>query len=164
MPELTRRSFIYASATAACWSVANVRADSPSPALAEAIEKIEPYFTAPDDFQDVSRGKPLPHSIPIEKKKEVGLTRESWKLEILSDLEKPASLGKQFLKKDGTAIDFNTLLKLGETHAVRFAKVMTCLNIGCPLGMGIWEGVPLRDLIWLTRPKENLRRVFYYGY
>ena len=41
---------------------------------------------------------------------------------------------------------------------------MTCLNIGCPLGTGIWEGVPLRDILWLTKPKENLRRVFYYGY
>jgi DMSO/TMAO reductase YedYZ molybdopterin-dependent catalytic subunit len=41
---------------------------------------------------------------------------------------------------------------------------MTCLNIGCPLGTGIWEGVPLREIIWLTQPKANLRRVFYYGY
>jgi len=53
---------------------------------------------------------------------------------------------------------------MGQTRAVRFAKVMTCLNIGCPLGMGVWEGVPLRDIVWLTRPKENLRRVFYHGY
>ena len=55
-------------------------------------------------------------------------------------------------------------MKLAEKHAVRFAKVMTCLNIGCPLGMGVWEGVPLREVVWLTQPKENLRRVFYYGY
>jgi DMSO/TMAO reductase YedYZ molybdopterin-dependent catalytic subunit len=41
---------------------------------------------------------------------------------------------------------------------------MTCLNIGCPLGMGIWEGVPLRDVVWLTEPREDLRRIFYYGY
>src|SRR5262245_56468218 len=41
---------------------------------------------------------------------------------------------------------------------------MTCLNIGCALGMGVWEGVPLREVVWLTRPRENLRRVFYYGY
>jgi hypothetical protein len=47
---------------------------------------------------------------------------------------------------------------------VRFAKVMTCLNLGCPLGMGIWEGVPLRALVWLTKPNETLRRVVYYGY
>jgi len=50
------------------------------------------------------------------------------------------------------------MLKLGEKKAVRFAKVMTCLNIGCPLGMGIWEGVPLREVLWLTQPRENLRR------
>jgi hypothetical protein len=41
---------------------------------------------------------------------------------------------------------------------------MTCLNIGCPLGTGIWEGVPLREVVWLTQPRENLRRVFYHGY
>src|SRR2546421_437033 len=64
----------------------------------------------------------------------------------------------------GTALDFDGLLKLGEAHAVHFAKVMTCLNIGCPLGMGVWEGVPLREVVWLTRPRENLRRVFYHGY
>jgi DMSO/TMAO reductase YedYZ molybdopterin-dependent catalytic subunit len=30
--------------------------------------------------------------------------------------------------------------------------------------MGVWEGVPLRTLVWLAKPRENLRRVFYYGY
>jgi hypothetical protein len=55
-------------------------------------------------------------------------------------------------------------MKLAETRAVRFAKVMTCLNLGCPLGMGLWEGVPLRDVVWLTQPRDDLRRVFYYGY
>jgi hypothetical protein len=30
--------------------------------------------------------------------------------------------------------------------------------------MGIWEGVPLREVLWLTQPRENLRRVFYHGY
>ena len=30
--------------------------------------------------------------------------------------------------------------------------------------MGLWEGVPLRVVIWLARPIANLRRVFYYGY
>ena len=87
------------------------------------------------------------------------VTRETWKLEIIADPETPATLGKQFTKKDDTAINFDALLKLGEKHAVRFAKVMTCLNIGCPLGMGIWEGVPLRVLLWLTQPRGiRLRR------
>jgi DMSO/TMAO reductase YedYZ molybdopterin-dependent catalytic subunit len=139
-------------------------AGAPPAELAPALEKLEAYFTPPKDFGDVSRGNPIPHTLPEEKRKQVGLTRETWKLEVVSDPEHPATLGKQFTKADGTAIDFPTLLKLGEKHAVRFAKVMTCLNIGCPLGMGVWEGVPLRTVLWLTRPKENLRRVFYHGY
>src|SRR5262249_60214259 len=129
-----------------------------------AIAALEPVSTPEDKFRDVSRGKPLPHSLPEEKKRQVGLTRESWKLEVIADPEHPATLRHPLTHKNGTALDFAGLLKLGETRAVRFAKVMTCLNIGCPLGMGIWEGVPLRDVVWLTQPRENLRRGFYYGY
>ena len=124
----------------------------------------EPYFTPTEDFRDVSRGKPVPHSLPEEKLREVGLTRDTWRLEVISDPDNPAKLGDQLTKADGTALDFAALMKLGEKHAVRFAKVMTCLNVGCPLGMGLWEGVPLREVVWLTKPRENLRRVFYYGY
>jgi DMSO/TMAO reductase YedYZ molybdopterin-dependent catalytic subunit len=162
--ELTRRFFLGCGFAGAAVAGGFARAAEHSPELARAIAKLESYFTPPDKFQDVSRGKPLPHSLPVEKKREVGLTRETWKLEVISDPENPASLGKPLTKKDDTALDFAALLKLGEKHAVRFAKIMTCLNIGCPLGTGIWEGVPLRDVLWLTMPKENLRRVYYYGY
>jgi DMSO/TMAO reductase YedYZ molybdopterin-dependent catalytic subunit len=124
----------------------------------------EPYFTPADDFRDVSRGKPLPHSLDETKRNEVGLTRDAWSLEVTSDPENKARLGNPLSKEDGTALDFAALLKLGETKAVRFAKVMTCLNLGCPLGMGLWEGVPLRDVVWLAEPREDVRRVFYYGY
>jgi DMSO/TMAO reductase YedYZ molybdopterin-dependent catalytic subunit len=55
-------------------------------------------------------------------------------------------------------------MKLAEKHAVSFAKIMTCNNIGRPLGMGIWEGVPLREVVWLAKPKSHVRRVFYHGY
>jgi DMSO/TMAO reductase YedYZ molybdopterin-dependent catalytic subunit len=131
------------------------------PELTEAIEKLETFLTPPDKFQDVSRGTPLPHSLPDEKKQAVGLTRDTWRLEVISDPEHPAKLGKPLTKAAGTALDFAGLMQMAEKHAVRFAKVMTCLNIGCPLGMGIWEGVPLREVVWLTRPRENLRRVFH---
>jgi DMSO/TMAO reductase YedYZ molybdopterin-dependent catalytic subunit len=131
---------------------------------AKAGARSEPYFTPPAEFQDVSRGKPLPHSLPKERKREVGLTRETWRLEVIPDPDFPARLGKKLSKADGTALDFAALQKLAETKAIRFAKVMTCLNLGCPLGMGLWEGVPLRDVVWLTQPRDNLRRVFYYGY
>jgi DMSO/TMAO reductase YedYZ molybdopterin-dependent catalytic subunit len=164
--ELTRRLFLRSGiglATTGGLVAAGEAAELP-PELAPALEKLESYFTPPAKFNDVSRGTPLPHRLPDDKKREVGLTRDTWRLEVISDPEHPATLGKSFTKADGTALDFPALLKLGEKHAVRFAKVMTCLNIGCPLGMGVWEGVPLREVIWLTRPKENLRRVFYNGY
>lgn len=132
--------------------------------LDEAINDIESWLTRQDEFRDISRGNPLPHQLPDATKKEVGLSRETWKLEIVSDDENPSRLRTPLTKETGTALDFNQLIELGKTHAVRFPKVMSCLNIGCPLGMGIWEGVPLRKLVWMTQPVNNLRRVFYDGY
>lgn len=130
----------------------------------KAGAKQDPYFTPTAEFRDVSRGKPVPHSLDEAKRREVGLTRDTWKLEITSDPEHPARLGREFKKADDTAFDFDALMKLAEKHTVRIPKVMTCLNLGCPLGMGLWEGVPLRELVLLTEPREDLRRVFYYGY
>jgi len=161
--DITRRLFLGSAALAA--GPSRTRAAEPLPGeLAAAIDKIEPFFTAADKFQDVSRGNPIPHRLPESKLRAAGLTRDTWFLEVVADPENPATLGKPLSKKNNSALDFKALLALGEKHAVRFAKVMTCLNIGCPLGMGVWEGVPLRDILWLTRPKQNLRRVFYHGY
>lgn len=165
--RLTRRFFLRAGLAGSAAGLAGLSArgaDSTPPELAAALEKLEPFFATQAEFRDVSRGTPLPHKLPDDKKKEVGLVRETWKLEIVSDTDHPATLGKQFMKKDNTALNFDDLMRLAEKKAVRFPKVMTCLNIGCPLGTGIWEGVPLRDLVWLTQPKENLRRLSYFGY
>ena len=165
--RLTRRYFLRlgaASAAALGLRPLAALAQEPSPELAEALAKLESFLTSPDQFRDVSRGKPLPHSLPEAKRREVGLTRETWRLEVRADPDHPARIGRAMTKADGTAFDFAGLMQLAEKHAVRFLKVMTCLNIGCPLGTGVWEGVPLRELIWRTEPRENLRRVFYYGY
>lgn len=161
--ELTRRYFLGLGAAAAGASFA-ISAEPPPPELARVLDSLGPYFTPPDEFGDVSRGQPVPHTLPDAKKRQVGLTRDTWSLEVIADPENPATLGHPLTKKDGTALDFPGLMKLAETHAVRFAKIMTCLNLGCPLGMGVWEGVPLREVVWLTKPRENLRRIFYYGY
>jgi hypothetical protein len=102
--------------------------------------------------------------LPDEQKTEVGLTRETWKLEVVADSEHPSDIRNPLTKVNGNALDFDRLLELANRHAVRFPKVMTCLNIGCPLGTGIWEGVPLRELFWLTQPRGDVRRIYYYGY
>jgi DMSO/TMAO reductase YedYZ molybdopterin-dependent catalytic subunit len=172
--ELTRRFFLQAGAlgfaSAATFTTHAAEGDkansaTPKPEKPDkAGAQPEPYFTPAAHFRDVSRGKPIPHSLPAEKLREVGQTRDTWQLEVLADPEHPAKLGKPLTKTDGTALDFAALMSLAQTKAVRFPKVMTCLNLGCPLGMGLWEGVPLRDVVWMTQPRENLRRLFYDGY
>jgi DMSO/TMAO reductase YedYZ molybdopterin-dependent catalytic subunit len=162
-PDFSRRHF-FGAAVAASNGLSTPAAEPLPQELAAVLDKMEPYFTPPVKFGDVSRGNPIPHRLPEARRREVGLTRDTWSLEVISDPENPATLGQPLAKKDGTALAFKDLLKLGEKRSVRFAKIMTCLNLGCPLGMGVWEGVPLRDIVWLTQPKQNLRRVFYHGY
>jgi DMSO/TMAO reductase YedYZ molybdopterin-dependent catalytic subunit len=122
------------------------------------------YLTAADQFGTIERGNPLPYTLPPERLREVGLDRETWQLEVVPDAESNTKLEHPMSKERGTALDWSGLMRLAETHAVRYLKVMTCNNVNEPLGIGLWEGVPLREVIWLTRPVENLRRVFYYGY
>lgn len=165
--SLTRRHFARLGAAGAAawafWPLA-ARGEPPAPELAQSLAALESYMTPPAKFRDVSRGNPIPHTLAEDRLAAVGQTRETWRLEVISDPEHPARLRKPMTKADGTALDFAGLLKLGEKGAVRFPKIMTCLNIGCPLGMGVWEGVPLRDVLWLTQPSEDLRRVFYHGF
>lgn len=165
--QLTRRYLLQASAVGLMltprWSF-GVDANDSDNLLADAIAKLESMLTRQEEFRDVSRGKPLPHSLPVETKQEVGLTRETWKLQVTSDEEEPTKVRAPLTVEKGTAFDFEQLMSLTQKHAVRFTKVMTCLNIGCPLGNGVWEGVPLRELIWLAKPQRDLRRVYYYGY
>jgi hypothetical protein len=165
---VTRRYFLKLGALGAAAVPAMrlvVRADDSSgkSALAEAIAKLE-YLTKADDFRLVERGEPLPYTHPIEKLREVGLTQETWKLEVISDPDAKAKIENPLSKELGTALDWNALMQLAEKRAVRYLKVMTCNNIDTPLGMGLWEGIPLRDVIWLTKPTGDIRRVFYYGY
>ena len=164
--NLTRRYFLGLGAAGftAVTLPKSARGRERDPRLQRSLDALETWLTRPDDFRDVSRGKPLPHSLSPEKRKEVGLTRDTWKLEVVSDPQQPAKIRKPLTKEKSTALDFPALMDLAKKHAVRFPKIMTCLNIGCPLGNGIWEGVPLREVLWLTQPKSNLRRVFYHGY
>lgn len=131
--------------------------------LEAAIAKLQ-YLTRPESFGTVERGTPLPYTHPIEKLRDVGMTRETWKLEVVADPEAPAKIGVPLSREAGTALDWDGLMTLAQRHAVKFLKIMTCNNGGSPLGMGLWEGVPLRTILWLTKPASDLRRVFYYGY
>lgn len=165
--KLTRRFFLHcgtAGIAAACALPDFSNADEPNPEWKSVLDQLEPWLTKQDDFRDVSRGNPKPHSLDDATRKSVGLTRESWQLEVAADPESNTRIGDPMTRKNNTAFTFQDLMKLAEKRKVRFPKVMTCLNLGRPLGNGIWEGVPLRDVLWLTQPTQNLRRVFFYGY
>ena len=55
-------------------------------------------------------------------------------------------------------------MQLAGKHAIRFLHVTTCTNGADPFHMSLWEGVPRREIIQLTRPKDNVRRVYYQSY
>ncbi len=122
----------------------------------------KPFLTKPESFRDVSRGNPQPHSLQGDALVKAKLTPETWRLEIVSDgstsIEKPRKLD------DNTALDFAAIEALGKKHGVKFLKAMQCLNIAQPLGQGLWEGVPLREVLKLVGKVKNIRRVFWHGF
>ncbi|MEK7216858.1 MAG: molybdopterin-dependent oxidoreductase, partial [Chloroflexota bacterium] len=132
----------------------------------ERSDSIAPYgyLTSEAEFGDVERGNPLPYTLPLEKRRAAGLERDTWLLEVVADPESDARIDRPLSKPAGTALSFDGLMRLAEQHAVQYLKGVTCNNIGEPLGMGLWEGVPLREVLWLAQPVENVRRVYYYGY
>ncbi len=129
--------------------------DAPEPAKCR-------FLTKGSDFEDVSRGEPRPHSLKGEALARARLTPETWRLEIAG--EDKTEVGKQLTIENGSAIDYAALLELGKTKGVRYFKALQCNNIAIPLGQGLWEGVPLRDVLALCGPISNVRRVFYWGF
>lgn len=114
------------------------------------------FLTPAKDFEDVSRGNPIPHTLHGEALVKARLTPETWRLDVAAEdkakIEKPLTL------------DLSALHKLGEKHAVRFLKAMQCNNIARPLGQGLWEGVPLRVVLQACGKLIDVRRLFYWGF
>ena len=121
-------------------------------------------ITPSGDFYNVERGNPLPYKLPIEKQREIGMLRETWQLEIVADPVSNSKIERPMLRSDGTALTFEKLMEIAKTKAVSYLKVITCNNLSDPLGHGLWEGVPLRDVLWQCGPVENLRHVWYHGH
>jgi DMSO/TMAO reductase YedYZ molybdopterin-dependent catalytic subunit len=128
----------------------------------ETAPAAKKFLTKPAEFYDVSRGNPKPYTLKGDKLVKARLTPATWRLEIVSDgssdIAKPRKLA------DGTALDLAAIEKLGKKHGVKFLKAMQCLNIPRPLGQGLWEGVPLREVLKLVGKVNNVRRVYYWGF
>src|SRR5260221_13005308 len=61
-------------------------------ACAEALKDLE-YLTPQKKFGDVSRGNPQPHRLPDAKRRDVGLTPQPWRLEVVADAGTKAGIG-----------------------------------------------------------------------
>ena len=131
--------------------------NAPAPAPSERS-----YLTPAAEFRTVSRGDPRPDTLTGDALKSARLTPDSWRLEIVAEggavLERPRTV------KNRNPIDLPALLALGRAHGVRFLKAMQCLNIAQPLGQGLWEGVPLREVLKLAGKSADVRRVYYWGF
>ena len=164
VPTVDRRDFIRAVGVTAVAASAGLAEAAPAmagdPPPAGSMQRR--YLTNPPDFRDVSRGNPRPHTLKGDALVQARLTPATWRLEIVSDgtaeVANPRTIDK------GNAIDFATLEKLGQQQGRRFLKAMQCLNISAPLGQGLWEGVPLREVIKLVGRINNIRRVYYWGF
>ena len=173
---VTRRDFVRttsvlaASALAVRFSNAAEAAETPVPSKPASFTKSHPFLTPSDKFRDVSRGNPKPHTLKGDALIQARLTPETWRLEITADAtpnpagKEVAGLGKPLTLADGNALDLPALLELGKKHEVKFLKAMQCLNIPTPLGQGLWEGVPLRDVLRLCGAMRNVRRIYYWGF
>jgi DMSO/TMAO reductase YedYZ molybdopterin-dependent catalytic subunit len=124
------------------------------------------FLTPAGDFYEVTRNKP--YLLSPQERARVGLTPENWALEIVGD-EPPWApvLKKTCRKADGTAVTLTELRELFDRRPVRCVKTLQCLldfprNGFC--SNGLWEGVPLRDVLARLGRLTKVRRLFYSGY
>jgi DMSO/TMAO reductase YedYZ molybdopterin-dependent catalytic subunit len=178
---ITRRDFVRATSALAAVTLAGElsstaqAADAPARSSTTVPPKPgsaypHPFLTPADKFRDVSRGDPKPYTLTGDRLVQARLTPETWRLEITADatpnpaIKDQASLSKPLTLADGTALDLPALLELGRKHEVKFLKAMQCLNIPTPLGQGLWEGAPLREVLRLCGTMRNVRRIYYWGF
>jgi DMSO/TMAO reductase YedYZ molybdopterin-dependent catalytic subunit len=164
--QLTRRYFIQlTSAALAAWSISpSAAATSEMDALLqEAIAKLE-YLTPLDRAFILDKGKAGVTKLAPDKLGEIGLVPETWSLDVVPDPASNSVVEQPLARAQGNALTWNSLMALAEKHAVRFLQVCSCTNGTNPFHMSLWEGVPLREVIWLAKPKDNVRRVYYQSY
>lgn len=164
--QLTRRRLLeMSSAAVAAWSVPRFAAaqDEIDPVLKEAIARLE-YLTPLDRAFILDKGKTGVPKLPPEKHREIGLVPETFSLDVIPDPAGNSVVEKPISKALGNALKWRDLMQLAEKHAIRFLHVTTCTNGPDPFHMSLWEGIPMREIIRLAGPKDNVRRVYYQSY
>ena len=118
--------------------------DRQSDAADQAADPVKRSFlTKAKDFDDVSRGKPIPHTLKGEALVQARLTPETWRLATLWGKRKP-KFPNRLRWKNQSALDYAWRCWDWERpEASATSKALQCNNIAYPLGQGLWEGAPL---------------------
>ncbi len=162
----TRRYFLQlGSAAVAAWNLCPLAAADADtdPQLREAVSKLE-YLTPLDRAFILDKGKAGVAKLPLEKLREIGLVPETWSLEVIPDPASNSVVEQPLSQALGNALNWQRLMSLADKRRVRFMHVTTCTNGQDPFHMSLWEGVPLREVIAMTKPKDSVRRVYYQSY
>lgn len=160
--ELSRRHFFELGATAA-WGASPLVAAAAGGPLQDAVDKLQ-YLTPPDRAFILDKGKAGVAKLAPDQLREIGLVPETWSLDVVPDPASDSVVEQPLSRALGNALNWNGLMRLAEKHAVSFLHVCVCTNGADPFHVTLWEGVPLRELIWLAKPKASIRRVYYQSY
>ena len=122
--ELTRRYFLkLGAAAAAAWNVSPLAAATTdvNPQLQLAIARLQ-YLTPVASGRYFDKGKTGVLKLPTEKLREIGLVPETWSLEVVADTASRSVVEQPLTRARGNALDWNSLMKLADKHAVRFLQ------------------------------------------
>ena len=128
-----------------------------------AVARLE-YLTPVGAGRVLDKTKTGVPSFSPEALKEAGLTPETWSLEVVADTASGSVIENPLTRVTNNALDWNGLMGLAEKHAIRFLHPCICTNVDDPFHVDLWEGVPLREIVWMGKPKAAIRRVYYQSY
>lgn len=162
---ISRRAFVERATLVGSVAAAGTVPMRAAPNQHVATDVGRSFLTRAGEFYDVSRGDPKPHTLHGAALAEAGLTPETWRLDVAADpTTAPPEVQLAAETEKPVSLDLPALMAMGRRHGVKYIKAMQCLNIAEPLGQGLWEGVPLRDVLRLCGRINNVRRIYYRGF
>ena len=134
-----------------------------NPLVQAAVARLD-YLTPPGKARVIDKGKSGAREMSPDQLRDAGLTPETWSLEVDADTASGTVIDQPLLRATGTALDWRGLMRLAEAHTVRFLHPCYCTNVDDAFHVAHWEGVPLRDVVWMAKPKAGIRRIYYQSY
>ena len=179
-PKISRRDVLGAALAAGAGEMlplANLPAGASAaevalrPPAALLDPEVAKYFARPSGTRDYfqnrgpdQRGKTGPWERTPKELAAAGL--DAWTLEVTTDARSQNLLKEQRTKATHNAITYVDLLRMANQPPVRILKSLVCLGMPSMAAYGLYEGVALRDVLWLAKPnpKGVIRRIAMHAF